>query len=359
MKKLWKKKEIEQLEPVDQEQPQRKKNNFLKKKLGAKKKEKKPKKEKPPKSQEYIIRKNFTMKVFRWIFWFIIIFIFFKGVKVSLRPDQTNQVQNIIRNFKTELDLERDSNEEILGFTQNFVKEYLTYSREGGESEFKGRLVPYVSKQFNTANAYDFRKDAKAVYIKAYRKEQYSQTQYDVYVLAEILYVDQVLDEETGEKNIVEEYDTSILKVPVSVSSDNKYCIESIPMFVQDQLLDYSYQFTDFYPEGKIENNQIQSSIENFLIAYYSQDQEVINYYLSTDADKAKFLSLNNRYIFQSVDDLKAFQLGNEIVCVLKIKIKDRVNDVVIYQEFNLSCIKEKDRVYIKDINTRGNNIKR
>lgn len=375
MKKFWKKEDTEQTEAAHQEQPEAKKPFFSKKKpekegnrrsqeKAKKQKKEKPAKkvkkpkEKPPKSQEYIIKKNFTMKVLRGIFWIIILFIFFKGIMVSLRPDQTDQVQSIIKNFRSELALEKDKNEEIFGFTQNFVKEYLSYSKEGGEKDFKNRISSYVSRQFNTANAYDFRKDAKAIYVQAYRKEQYSNSQYDVFVLAEIMYTSKVLNEESGEYEEVEEYETSILKVPVSVSADNKYCVESIPMFVQDDLLDYGYTVTNFYPEGKIDNARVQSSIENFLTAYYSQDQEIINYYLTVDADKTKFLSLNSRYVFEKIEDLKSFQSANGIICVLQIKIKDSVNGAVIYQEFNLTCIEENDRVYIKDINTRANNIK-
>lgn len=76
------------------------------------------------------------------------------------------------------------------------------------------------------------------------------------------------------------------------------------------------------------------------------------------EADKTKFLSLNNRYQFSKIDDMKAFQVGSEIVCIIKIKIKDSANEAVIYQEFNITCIEEKDRVYIRDINTRANNLK-
>lgn len=377
MKKFWKKEQPGQPDPADQDQPEVKKGLFTKKTKPVKDKnprkkdkpvkekpvkpakEKKQPKERPPKSQEYIIRKNFTMKILRAVFWLLVLFIFFKGVQVSIRPDPTDQVRGIIRSFKTELAFEKDKNEEIFGFTQNFVKEYLTYSKEGGESDFKSRLSPYVHiTKFHTANAYDFRKNAKAVYVQAYRKEHYTDTQYDVFVLAEIMYTDRVLNEKSGEYEIVTEYETSILKVPVAASADNKYCVESIPMFVQDQLLDYSYAFKDYFPEGKIDNSKVQSSIENFLTAYYSQDQEVINYYLFPEADKTRFLSLNNRYQFVKVDDLKAFQVGNEIVCVIKIRIKDSANEAIIYQEFHITCIEEKDRVYIKDINTRANNIK-
>ena len=377
MKNFMKKEKPEQPDPAGQDQPEAQKGFFIKKtkpvKDGSPLKKDKPVKEKPvkpakekkqpkerlPKSQEYIIKKNLTMKILRVVFWLIILFIFFKGVQVSIRPDPTDQVRAIIRSFKTELSFEKDKSEEIFGFTQNFVKEYLTYSKEGGESDFKTRLSPYVNvTKFNTANAYDFRKNTKAVYVQAYRKEQYSDTQYDVFVLAEIMYTDRVLNEESGEYEIITEYETSILKVPVAASADNKYCIESVPMFVQDQLLDYSYAFKDYYPEGKIDNSKVQSSIENFLTAYYSQDQEVINYYLSPEADKTRFSSLNNRYEFVKVDDLKAFQVGKEIVCIIKIRIKDCTNEAVIYQEFNITCIEEKDRIYIQDINTRANNIK-
>ena len=71
---------------------------------------------------------------------------------------------------------------------QDFVKEYLTYTKSG-EEEFKKRISPYVSKRvLNISGIYGFRSNAKATYVDAYRKEKYAENIYDVFLAAEVQY---------------------------------------------------------------------------------------------------------------------------------------------------------------------------
>lgn len=309
------------------------------------------KKPKKPKSEEYIIKKNGLMKVFRFVFWGILLFIFVNGIIVLTRPDRTDEVRKMIEDFEAKYQTEKDFNEEILGFAQNFAREYLTYTRSG-ESDFKERIKPYVSERiYGMSGIYDFKQSATAVYTKAYRKETYAPGQYDVYVMCTTAYTKIVENNEGTEE--VESWDRSILKVPVS-RSEQGYCIEDLPLFVEDTMKDTGYQAVEYYGT-EIENPKVKQALKNFLTAWYEQEQSVINYFLTEDADKSKFYGLLGRYEFIDIDNVKIYQEegSKDIICILKIKIKDIANESVILQEFNVTVIENGDRIYIKDLNTK------
>ena len=84
----------------------------------------------------------------------------------------------------------------------------------------------------------------------------------------------------------------------------------------------------------------------------------MINYLLAAGADQNKFISLSKRYTFQKLEAIRSYMpTGNDIICLLKVKIQDTVNEEVIYQEFNITMVKEGDRYYIKDMNSKISNI--
>lgn len=76
---------------------------------------------------------------------------------------------------------------------------------------------------------------------------------------------------------------------------------------------------------------------------------------MTEDADKSKFYGLLGRYEFIDIDNVKIYQEegSKDIICILKIKIKDIANESVILQEFNVTVIENGDRIYIKDLNTK------
>ena len=84
--------------------------------------------------------------------------------------------------------------------------------------------------------------------------------------------------------------------MPVS-RSEQGYCIEDLPLFVEDTMKDTGYQAVEYYGT-EIENPKVKQALKNFLTAWYEQEQSVINYFLTEDADKSKFYGLLGRYEF-------------------------------------------------------------
>ncbi|MFR3628731.1 MAG: conjugal transfer protein [Lachnospiraceae bacterium] len=308
---------------------------------------------KKEKDDTYVMKKNTGMKILRALLWIILFFIFFRGVIQIIKPDKVSEISKIINEFKEEQKNNGDHEEELMRYAQDFVKEYLTYTKSG-EEEFKKRISPYVSKRvLNISGIYGFRSNAKATYVDAYRKEKYAENIYDVFVAAEVQY--DLMDAATGETLEIKERCT--LKVPVVVT-DNGYAIEALPVYVTDVRRDTDYNSQESVLGSEIDSEPLKSAVTNFLDAYYSQDQSMINYLLAAGADQNKFIGLSKRYTFQKLESIRSYMpVGNDIICLLKVKIQDTVNEEIIYQEYNITMVKEGDRYYIKDMNSKISNI--
>lgn len=347
-KKLKKKGTGEEIDQEDPQDPEDLKEINIPSK-GPKLKKKENTKVKKEKDDSYIMKKNTGMKALRAFFWIILLSIFCRGVFQILKPTKTSEITAIINDFKEEQKLIGDHPEELMQFAQDFAKEYLTYS-QSGENDFRERIKPYVSKRINNLSGiYGFKNSAKALYVNAYRKEAYSSSQYDVYVSAEVQY--EIKNFDTGETK--QSTDLCTLKIPVTVTNKG-YCIEGLPLYVADNRLDSSFNPEEAIPGTEIDSKDIAPAITNFLDAYYSQDQSMINYLLTEDADKSKFIGLSKRYSFEKIDSIKAYKTErNEIICILKVKIQDAVNEETIYQEFNVQVVQGGDKYYIKDMDSK------
>ena len=85
--------------------------------------------EKRPRSRppEYILKKNTLMRFLRVVMWAMLLFIFIKGVASCLERDSAQRAEAAIHDFRREFAEYKDDNEEIMGFAQNFAREYLTW----------------------------------------------------------------------------------------------------------------------------------------------------------------------------------------------------------------------------------------
>lgn len=316
-----------------------------------------------PKEKNYVIQRNGYLKVLRAFVWAFVIFFFVKGILVTAQPTDEEQINQTIQNFKQEFATFKGENEEIMSFAQNFAKEYLTYSVKDEEG-YRNRLQPYVSDRFlKMADITDFSADAEATYVQAYRKEQYSANQYDVYVLADITYTyTETHTDENGTVTTVKHINTdkSYLKVPV-YAANSAYIIEDIPVFVADSLLYADYNTTSFTGSKASDavTADIKTTLLNFFSAYYESDQSVIDYYISSTADKSTFWGLYGRYKFDSITSLNCYSVEgvNGYICLVNIKIKDSGNNATLSQQYNLWIRSEGTRYYIQDMNTKTINL--
>lgn len=306
----------------------------------------KQKKDKLQSKKVYRIKKTTTMDILRILLWCMVGFIFLRGVIEIIKPTDEKKVESTIENFMTEFSEFKGDNEEIMAFAQNFTKEYLTYA-EKQEDNFRARIRPYVTDRlYNMQDLISFEGAATCEYVSAYRKEQYGENQYDVYVAAQINYGDRI--------------DNTVLRVPV-YAGKGAYIVEGIPMVVADSMLLANHTQMEYSgtPVTDSEAVSINVSLENFFKAYYEDTADVIEYYLSKDANRTHFIGLYGRYSFVKITDLKCYKVEGqeEILAIVRLMVEDPDNGNMIQQEFNVSIINSDGRYYLKDINTKTANL--
>ena len=315
--------------------------------------------EKKKKQEGYVLKKNTFMKILRYAAWIMLFFVFVRGVITIFAPDKEAQVKKMIADFKEELNDYKELNNEAMSFAQNFAKEYLTYEAKG-EQEYIERLKPYVSEVVcNQSSILDFKNSADATYVQAYRIEQYSKNQLDVYVLAEITYSINILSDDQSTYTTEIQKCQSVLKVPIYVDK-GKYVVESLPVFVSDTNGIEKYTIQAYFGTSVNESSkkEVETSVGNFLRAYYEQDETVINYYLSKEADKSKFEGLDGRYTFEKIVSSSCYQeQGADMVCLLEYQIRDAVNNTLITQKVNLQVKKDGSKYYIITMDARTGNL--
>lgn len=312
---------------------------------------------KKPKSEAYVMKKNTGMKILRAALWLILVFVFIKGVFSIFQRDKTQVLEQMIQDFKANYSDFTNQNQEVTAFAQSFVREYLTYEVRG-EEEYKERLNQYVAANFFRESVLDFKASAEAVYVNAYRMEDYSQTQKDVYVQAQVQYVKRVLQQDGQTYTEVYSRQPITLKVPVYCSGGS-YVVESVPMVVSDSVYLGQYTPEDYYNTAVSEEEAavIRLSVENFLKAYCEQDKSVINYYLDSSADKTEFEGLGGRFIFREISKIKCYQYNGSVICLVEFKIQDSENDAVMLQKINLTMRETGGKYYIESMNTRTGNL--
>lgn len=306
------------------------------------------------------LKKNTFLRAGRILLWGMLTFLFCKGVIASLRPDTAQEAGRMIEQFNRELQRNKTVDSEISAFAQNFAREYLTYTARE-EQEYRVRLQAYMGK--NVPEAVELASgSAQAVYVQAYRMERYSDSQWDVYIAAQVEYTTRSLEEGQAYREEAVSGNT-YLKVPVCLEETTGHMIvEDLPLFVNDDLLYREYTRQEYAGTSLDEKatGEIKTAVTNFLKAYCEQDETVIGYYLTQGADKSRFLGLGGRYLFSGVEAVRCCQEaeGGAVICIVEYTAIDSVNQAKLLQRLNLQVRKGADgKYYIEDIDTRTGNL--
>lgn len=305
------------------------------------------------KENVYGLKKSRSLVFLRAVVWIMLIFVFIKGVIVSLRPDPTKNVNDIIKKFQTNLEEYQNTDSEVFAFAQNFIAEYMTYEK-GKEEDYKNRLSFYASEDVYTSK-YEFPEGSSStcLYAGAYRQEKY-ENKLAVYVLANIEYK---FTEVSEDNVIIEKTDreTMKFKVPLTVI-DEKYIVDNFPVVISDNI-----KIQDFKKEDDEINaiecpKELQDSIElsvtNFFKAYYEEHQNVIDYYLAPEADHNKFLGLNGAVTLESIDKVKAYyenqEQSTDFIVMVSLSVRYK-NNTVMKQNYILKTVYKDKQYYIVD----------
>ena len=348
-------------------------NKFKKKSIENAEKTKVVKVKKTEKEEKaYRLHKTSGLKILRIIFWCFLAFLMGRGVAAIIRPDQTKELLAQVQKAPEEIRKDIRKSEEIRSFAENFARQWLTYTKDGGE-DLKTRLQGYVSANvLKVSDVFDLKIDSRVDYVSAYRMEQYSENHFDVYVQTNVVTITYVSNEDPNTQEttpVIPVYANTAytLRIPLQVAKDG-YVVEDIPLMVSDTSY---YQVKEYDQEGVVGLEQlpeeqlplIQEALTNFLTALYTEKQSVIDYYLDPEANKDQFCSLSgqNTFILVGITSLKAYKKEEtDTLCILQYKIQDTKTQMTTIQQCNLvvDAASTKGRVYIKSLDTKTINIK-
>ncbi len=315
---------------------------------------------KKDKEELYQMRKNTFFRVIRVLFWMILLIILIRGIVVTFRPDPTVEINKTIEEFKNELSLHKEQNNEVLAFAENFVYHYLTYDVDG-EKEYAEKIMKFTNENVLNSNI-NFDNSSRVIYVKAYKKENYTENQVDVYVFADIEYIKKVANKD--KTNILEERTTNTVKLKVPIAMDNGfYIVENTPLFINDNIKINDYENINYEGveiAGSEDGNKIDEALSNFFVAYYEGKQSVIDYFLAPEVDKSDFVALDGRVKFVEINSSHYYTFFNnnskDILGIIVITVKD-INEVEMVQKLNIVVTYKDERFYVKSMNTRTTNL--
>lgn len=316
---------------------------------------------KKDKENLFIMRRDTKLRIGRFLIWAMMAFIFFRGVITCIQPDPRTEVNQAIQHFKSELDSFQSLDSELLAFAENFAVRYFTY-HSGGEAEYSDGLKAFAAPQVSNIG-FDIPNGAacRVLYANAYRKEQQSEDQYDIWVMLELEYTTERRLDEGGYTSQTSTEQT-IIRVPV-MEQNGRYIVEDLPAFANDNSVIKKYTPESFKGGSECSDSVRQSvkkALTNFFIAYCRDEQSVINYYLSPKADQSDFIGLNGRVQFNKIESLSVYPVPNEnnrFIALVTLNLRDK-NGMTFPQSYHIELLYRDDQFYIETMDLRTQNIK-
>lgn len=302
------------------------------------------------------MRKAQGMRIARVILWVMLAFVFFRGV-VAIFQGGMNDPTETVEQYRRETAASQARIEQLLPFAEDFARDYLTYS-PGGEQDYHDRLKAYAPDNLFSGTRIGSNA-AEAVSATAYRHEPYSDTQEDVWVRLTVRYTLRERVADTGETVETRQLRETTLKVPIACT-DSGFIVEDYPAFVADER-----KARDWKPEGysgtsadRETQTAVEASLTSFFKAYYGDDQGVIQYYLTPDADAADFLAVGGRVDFQRVTECRVYipEGTGTLLALVTVEVKD-AGGMTLPQRFHLELLRQDGQFHVKSLDTRTRNI--
>lgn len=286
------------------------------------------------------LKKDTVQKFFRFIFWFLLIFIVFKSIVGSLVVKKEEFVMPEIK-----LDQQGPAST-----AASFVKEYLTYERlitSEQDKDYRDRVYTFGLENIKFPSLSNVKENSKAVNVFVFDIEKINENQYDILIKADVEYY----SDSVRKKNSI------YLMVPVA-EKDGRYAVEDTPVIVPPpEKADINYVK---YSQGEelyiTEANKVKEIMENFFNTYCSGKATEIAYYMN---DGKPVKGFEGRFTFLYIREFRVFDLkvNDKYKATALIELKDSISEKVFYQNYNIDLVKREGRWYIEKLNLRGGNI--
>lgn len=289
------------------------------------------------------LKSSTTKKVGRIVLWMLVVFLILRGIGTIVYPSQTKKILADVNKTLYSNSTNMSEIEDAAAFAQNFAIEYFTY-KQGDAEGYKDRLSNYMNDESISSLNLNQDADIQAVDASAIHKSKYGPSSYDIDVKVKVKYV---------AKNTTKDL---FLRVPIT-ADNGKYLVEEAPLLIgKPNIADIKSSSFN----GTAANNSVSDSIKdmlnNFLKAYCEGSSVEIKYYLSNFKQSIK--GLNGNFKFKNIDDLTVYDMHGSYLAILGYTVQDAETQQEIKQRVHITIISKDNRFYVKDIQTRTNNIR-
>lgn len=298
------------------------------------------------------------IKVLRFIIWAFIILIFIRGIGTIIKADPVKEIKKEQDEFLVQLSERNLLESRAFSFAESFAREYFTIYIDGKDDYIK-RLSKYM--QNSVAETVDATGYMIPDEVRAYNIEKYSDNQVDVFVHGIV----QIKTEKPGQEGITDknkkQYDTTLkdvyIKVPIFVDKLGNMIVEDLPLLIGEPTLPEYKRVDNTLGASSADYNiqeDIKGSINQFLKAYYEEEQTQVDYFL---IKPGSIKAVGGNSIFKEIESIKVYDLGsNKYQAILVYKVNNSGKE--LRQKININLEYKDDKYLISEMNTRTTNLK-
>ncbi|MDT8718213.1 conjugal transfer protein [Clostridium sp. 19966] len=273
-----------------------------------------------------------------------------------VRKDPTKAIQTNVDKNLTVYQSKEEIKNQAAAFAESFAKEFLTYDSNNSD-DYINRIKKYVPDYLKgSMNSINSKSQAEADDVIAISSNFYTNTQLNIDIKARVKYsTPNVQNDITGQIETKVSIKDVYLRVPVAFK-DNRYAVEDLPTVISDP---GTADISDNQYNGKAADdsyiNAIKDTLTSFLKTYTSGSSSELSYYMLNPQFNVNGIK---GFKFDNITDLRVFnQANNEFLALVTFSLTDSDSNQDIKQRVNFTLVK-KDRYYIKNFDTRVDNLK-
>lgn len=298
------------------------------------------------------------IRLARYILWTLIVFLIIRGAVSILKPSPINTILDKQEKFEAKLSEESLLESRAFSFAENFSKEYFNLYF-GNAEDYTNRLRKYMDNRI--IDTLDKKGYMTTDYVKAYALERYSDNQLDVFVYSKV----QFRTEKPGQDKVQDitkrQYDIHqrdvYIKVPIFYDKNGNMIVEDAPLIVSAPKL-AEYELKDTYLGEEVADNDISNAIKDslnqFLKAYYQEDQTQVDYFLKSPGI-IKAVKAGDE--FKGIESIKVIVLDTNKYKAI-VEYKTNSPGKTINQKVNIDLVFEGDKYLVESMDARTLNIK-
>lgn len=311
------------------------------------KKQKKEPVEKPqkiPKVKTNKITSTVGRKVLRVVLWTLVAFLLVKGVGSILRPDNVEQLQDVVNNYKESEELREDARNRATSFAQAFANEYYTFTGDMN-SDYGTRVGRYLAKGVTIKEPIDHTVAATVLQANTMQITFFGDRHLDADVHLKVQYAPAEGTPFQKDVNI---------KVPLVLDGD-KLAVESLPCIIPTTPAAETDGVESYKEEPETTGNEakdIKETLNSFFPVYFTGNANELSYYVTPDS-KIK-LGINQTVDFIKIDAISTYH-SKEDTKRYNADVFLTVSDSgqSLQERLFISLEKQGDKYYIQDIGMR------